>query len=103
MADTYTVHELLTPTCTRTSCEATALHPSEYQGSDLLCEEDGFWRQITSARGHLGDVVVDAGPITHRGWSVAWPYLARLTVVFQFLVWGIFFESHHSRDANWAY
>lgn len=65
-ADTYTVHELLTPTCTRTSCDPTALHPSEYLGSDLVCAEDGFWRQIASARGHLGDVVVDAGPIMHR-------------------------------------
>ncbi|KAL4064315.1 hypothetical protein J3A83DRAFT_581907 [Scleroderma citrinum] len=65
-ADTYTVHELLTPSCTPTSCDATVLHPSECLGSDLLCGEDGFWRQITSAQGHLGDVVVDAGPITHR-------------------------------------
>jgi len=72
-ADTYTVHELLTPTCTRTSCDPTALHPSEYLGSDLVCEEDGFWRQITSSRGRLGDVVVDAGPITHRGW-LFYPY-----------------------------
>ncbi|KAI6038978.1 beta-lactamase-like protein [Pisolithus marmoratus] len=65
-ADTYAVHELLTPTCSRTPCDTTTLHPSESSGSDLVCGEDGFWRHITSARGRLGDVVVDAGPIIHR-------------------------------------
>lgn len=65
-ADTYAVHELLTPTCTRTPCDTAALHPSESSGADLMCGEDGFWRHITSARGRLGDVVVDAGPIVHR-------------------------------------
>ncbi|KIO13252.1 hypothetical protein M404DRAFT_122698 [Pisolithus tinctorius Marx 270] len=65
-ADTYAVHELLTATCARTPCDSAALHPSESSGSDLMCGEDGFWRHITSARGRLGDVVIDAGPIVHK-------------------------------------
>lgn len=66
-ADTYAVHELLTPQCPRTRCDAMSLHSSECQGSDFLCNEQGFWQAFTAARGRLGDIVVDAGPISHRG------------------------------------
>lgn len=66
-ADTYAVHELLTPQCTRTPCDATSLHSSECPGSDFLCNEQGLWQGFLAARGQLGDVVADAGPISHRG------------------------------------
>ncbi|KAH7889797.1 beta-lactamase-like protein, partial [Phlebopus sp. FC_14] len=65
-ADTYAVHELLTPSCTPTPCYPSLLHPSECHGLDFMCDEGGFWRSITSASGHLGEVIMDAGPITHR-------------------------------------
>ncbi|KAG9318379.1 beta-lactamase-like protein [Chiua virens] len=65
-AGTYAVHELLTPQCPRTPCDAASLHSSECPGEDLLCDEQGFWQAFTAAHGHLGDVVVDAGHISHR-------------------------------------
>ncbi|KAG8217423.1 beta-lactamase-like protein [Butyriboletus roseoflavus] len=65
-ADTYAVHELLTPRCPRTPCDATSLHSSECPGLDFLCNEQGFWQGFLAARGHLGDILADAGPISHR-------------------------------------
>ncbi|KAF9228034.1 hypothetical protein BS17DRAFT_726816 [Gyrodon lividus] len=65
-ADTYAVHELLTPTCSSTPIDAASLHSSECPGTDFLCDEHGFWRGFTAARAHIGDVIVDAGPISHR-------------------------------------
>ena len=66
-ADTYAVHELLTPQCPRTPCDATFLHSSECLGLDFVCDEQGFWKAFTGARWRLGDIEVDAGPISHRG------------------------------------
>lgn len=66
-ADTYAVHELLTPRCTRTPCDAESLHSSECPGLDFICNEQGFWQGFVVARGRLGDIIVDAGPISHRG------------------------------------
>lgn len=66
-ADTYAVHELLTPQCPRTPCNVTSLHSSECPGLDFLCDEQGFWQAFVVAHGRLGNVVVDAGPIAHRG------------------------------------
>lgn len=47
------------------------LHASEVPGSDLKCDEDGFWRGIAEKRMGQGStnckIVVDAGPIVHRG------------------------------------
>ena len=63
----YAVHELLTATDTATSCNPAALHPSECPGQDFVCDSDGFWRGVASDTGYLGEVVVDAGPIRHRG------------------------------------
>ncbi|KAG0705215.1 beta-lactamase-like protein [Suillus ampliporus] len=62
----YVVHELLTSTDTPTSCDPAVLHQSECPGQDFLCDDDGFWRGVTSGTGYWGDVVVDAGPILHR-------------------------------------
>jgi ribonuclease Z len=64
----YIVHELLRTEDEATPCEPPeVLHSSEYPGRDIRCSEDGFWREFTSGAGALGDVVVDAGPILHRG------------------------------------
>ncbi|KAF8553415.1 Metallo-hydrolase/oxidoreductase [Imleria badia] len=65
-ADTYVVHELLTPQCPRTLCDANSLHSSECPGFDFLCNEQGFWQAFVVARRHVGDIIVDAGPISHR-------------------------------------
>lgn len=63
----YAVHELLTSSDTPTSCDPAVLHPSECPGQNFLCDDDGFWKGVTSGTGYCGEVVVDAGPILHRG------------------------------------
>ncbi|EIN11267.1 hypothetical protein PUNSTDRAFT_98327 [Punctularia strigosozonata HHB-11173 SS5] len=86
-ADKYVVHELLTPSDPSTPCHPRplddddddaahshavaspdVLHSSELPGRDVLCSEDGFWRNIARGRGTFrgGEVRVDAGPIVHR-------------------------------------
>ncbi|KAF7304747.1 Protein kinase domain-containing protein [Mycena kentingensis (nom. inval.)] len=67
-ADKYVVHELLTADDEVTTCDPDEMHSSEVPGQDVRCSEDGFWRGFTSgqSQGHLGDIVVDAGPILHR-------------------------------------
>ncbi|KAF8448066.1 beta-lactamase-like protein [Boletus edulis BED1] len=65
-ADTYAVHELLTPQCPRTPCDAKSLHSSECPGLDILCDEQGFWQALVVVRGRRGNTIVDAGPIFHR-------------------------------------
>jgi ribonuclease Z len=63
----YVVHELLAPADTVTSCDPAALHMSECPGQDFVCDAGGFWRGVASGTGYWGEVVVDAGPIRHRG------------------------------------
>ncbi|KAG6376052.1 beta-lactamase-like protein [Boletus reticuloceps] len=65
-ADTYAVHELLTPQCSRTPCDAKSLHSSECPGLDFLCDDQGIWQALTVVRGRHGNTIVDAGPISHR-------------------------------------
>lgn len=65
--DKYVVHELLTADDPTTSCDLEDLHSSELVGQDIVCGEDGFWRNIASGAGATNEVVVDAGPIIHRG------------------------------------
>ncbi|KAG2066097.1 hypothetical protein BDR04DRAFT_1107206 [Suillus decipiens] len=62
----YVVHELLASSDTPTSCDPAVLHASECPGQNFLCDDDGFWKGVTSGTGHYGEVVVDAGPILHR-------------------------------------
>jgi ribonuclease Z len=66
-ADRYAVHELLIPTDPRTPCNDEALHVNEEPGRDVLCDEDGFWRNFTEGRSIRGSVYVCAGPLVHRG------------------------------------
>lgn len=70
-ADQYCVHELLMPgeTASASGDNTEELHPSEEPGTDIPCDADGYWREVTSHKLHGGTnhVVVDAGPIVHRG------------------------------------
>ncbi|KAH9058070.1 beta-lactamase-like protein [Lactarius vividus] len=65
-ADRYAVHELLTPTDPRTPCDVDALHHNEEPGQDVLCDAEGFWRDIAEGRSVRGSVSVCAGPLVHR-------------------------------------
>ena len=85
--DHYVVHELLNPDDRITPCKDFEMehsnssqrpggfhdwdirHPSEERGRDILAGEDKFWRGISSGQGRYGDIIVDAGPIYHRGTS----------------------------------
>lgn len=65
-ADRYAVHELLTSEDALTPCTPSEiLHSSENVGQDILCDEHGFWKEFTGSI--RGDILVDAGPIEHRG------------------------------------
>ncbi|KAF8327045.1 beta-lactamase-like protein [Amanita rubescens] len=92
-ADKYVVHELLNRHDHVTPCDDSPFsqmedsdssqhpghntgfhdwnirHSSEECGRDIYAGEDNFWRGITSGQGRHGDVIVDAGPIYHRGSS----------------------------------
>lgn len=78
-ADNYTVHELLSENDPVTPCdhadplhavsrfaiaEQNILHVNEVEGKDIRASADGSWKNIT---GDLGDIIVNAGPIEHRG------------------------------------
>lgn len=82
-SDKYIVHELLTSEDSITPCdpppaeagtassfyisETNVIHPSELVGSDIRASPDGFWRSIATGYGVSSPIVVDAGPILHRG------------------------------------
>ena len=81
-AEKYVVHELLHPEDPVTPCEPSApdgtestlniaepnvLHVSELPGRDIRATPDGLWRAIAHGAGQLSPIVVDAGPILHRG------------------------------------
>lgn len=74
-ADKYAVHELLLsgeqPSVPITGTDAEPMHSSEVPGKDIRCDADGFWRGIAEEKMGQGysycSVIVDAGPIVHRG------------------------------------
>ena len=85
-SETYAVHELLLPTDPVTPCnppltaaefdhnigDQSVMHVSEAPGSDILPGADGFWRAVASGPARASrvfEVIVDAGPIQHRGES----------------------------------
>ncbi|KII88763.1 hypothetical protein PLICRDRAFT_110762 [Plicaturopsis crispa FD-325 SS-3] len=76
-AEKFIVHELLREGDEPTPCEPDDLHESEVAGEDLFSDEDGFWREFTGGTGPLSDIVVDAGPISHRAPSFG--YIIRET------------------------
>ena len=67
----YCVHELLFPgeSASAPANDPEHFHLSEEAGMDIQCEEDRFWRRIVEINLHGGRhrLVVDAGPIEHRG------------------------------------
>ncbi|KAI0086020.1 beta-lactamase-like protein [Irpex rosettiformis] len=68
-ADRYCVNELLMPggipSASRDVPED--WHSSEVGGRDILCSDDGFWREIVvQERDRSTPIVVSAGPIVHR-------------------------------------
>lgn len=78
--ENYTVHELLNQDDPVTPCDLpesatfdhnissqNVMHVCEAPGSDLYPDSDGFWRLITRGPGRGSELVVDAGPILHRG------------------------------------
>lgn len=72
-ADRYRVNELLMPgeVSSASPDDAQALHCSEVDGRDIPCGEDTFWRSIIVQDRHDGSqIIVDAGPIVHRGMYV---------------------------------
>ena len=77
-SETYAVHELLTAHDSLTPClpasqtgdnvrDQDLMHANETVGTDILCTHDSFWKAFTKSQATFGDVVVDAGPISHRG------------------------------------
>jgi ribonuclease Z len=66
-SDRFVVHELLTPEDAVTNCTPDSLHFNEAPGRDIICSEDGLWREVLRESSAFGDIVVDAGPIMHRG------------------------------------
>lgn len=84
-SDKYVVHELLTAEDTITPCdlpssnstisEPNAMHSSEVAGLDITpSPEDGLWRAVTYGKGIMSEIVVDVGPVLHRGMSYLYLY-----------------------------
>ncbi|KAG6861729.1 hypothetical protein C0995_012733 [Termitomyces sp. Mi166 len=76
-AEFFVVHELLTKTDRVTPCLPhddainslhlpDVMHYNEIAGQDIVCTEDGFWREFTTSNGAYREICVDAGPILHR-------------------------------------
>ncbi|KAI0259442.1 beta-lactamase-like protein [Gloeopeniophorella convolvens] len=65
-AERYIVHELLNPADPRTACDQDLLHGSEEPGQDIVCDQDGFWRNFTEGSSRRGAIIACAGPIIHR-------------------------------------
>ena len=63
LTERYTVHELLTPSDSPTSCDLEELHMGECPGEDFICSEDRLWTDFASEK----NIVVSAGPLLHRG------------------------------------
>ena len=80
-SDNYVVHELLTAEDVATPSsdgpstinlassiiDPNMLHCNEIAGLDLRASSDGLWRAIAQGNGKISKIVVDAGPIHHRG------------------------------------
>ena len=68
--DKYTVHELLRPGEQPSApCIPGATRSNEVEGRDIVCGEDGFWRECVRVRSNRAkrDIVVDVGQVVHRG------------------------------------
>jgi ribonuclease Z len=99
-SDKYVVHELLTAEDTITPCdlpsssststisEPNVLHSSEVAGLNIMPSPDGLWRAVTYGKGTMSDIVVDVGPVRHRGMSHLYLYTSlKQFVSFRSLRW----------------
>jgi ribonuclease Z len=68
--DKYVVHELLRPGEQPSApCTTGEMRDNEVKGRDIVCGEDGFWRECVKAWSNRArrDIAVDAGQVVHRG------------------------------------
>lgn len=98
-SDKYVVHELLTAEDTITPCdlpssnftisEPNVMHSSEVAGLDIAASpEDGLWRAVTYGKGIMSEIVVDVGPVLHRGMLYLYLYASMKQIVsFRSLPW----------------
>ena len=83
-SDKYVVHELLTAEHAITPCdlpnsvsssnstisEPTVMHSSEVAGLNIRpSPEDGLRCAVTYGKGTMSEIIVDVGPVLHRGMS----------------------------------
>lgn len=67
--DKYVVHELLQPgELPSAPCTTRAMRDNEVKGRDIVCGEDGFWRECVKVWSNRArrDIVVDVGQVVHR-------------------------------------
>lgn len=98
-SEKYVVHELLTaediitpcdlPSSNATTSELNVMHSSEVAGLDITpSPEDGLWRAVTYGKGTMSEIVVDVGPVLHRGMSNWYLYASmKHAVSFRSLCW----------------
>ena len=68
--DKYAVHELLRPGQEPSaSCTPGMIRGNEVEGRDIMCGDDGFWRECVKVWSNRArrEIVVDAGQVVHRG------------------------------------
>ncbi|KAF9652811.1 hypothetical protein BDM02DRAFT_3136795 [Thelephora ganbajun] len=67
--DKYVVHELLGPGEQPSApCKPGSMRANEMGGRDIVCGDDGFWRECVKVWSHRAkrEIVVDAGRVVHR-------------------------------------
>lgn len=70
--DKYVVHELLRAGEQPSApCVAHEMRENEVNGRDIVCGEDGFWRECVKVWSNRArrNIVVDVGQVVHRGKS----------------------------------
>ena len=68
--DKYAVHELLRAGEQPSApCTARTMRDDEVKGRDIVCGEDGFWRECVKVWSNRArrNIVVDVGQVVHRG------------------------------------
>jgi hypothetical protein len=97
--DKYVVHELLRPGESPSApCASPAMRDNEVKGRDIVCGEDGFWRECAKVWSNRArrDIVVDAGQVIHRGKS----YLDNLLGPCRSALSSSMFRIRHSRISH---
>ena len=65
------------------------MHSSEMAGLDITpSPEDGLWRAVTYGKGTMSEIIVDVGPVLHRGMSYLYLHASmKQFVSFRSLPW----------------